>query len=351
MSTDCSTNPDFCNFNRVWFVYCDGASFSGNRNEPFFAGSKQLYFRGRRVLDETLEALSSLGLSQAENVLLTGCSAGGMAAYLAADHVHERLRATSPLLRKYKVAPMSGMFLEHANLYGEPVFTREMQHVFELANSTAGANKDCVAAFKQSDRWQCNFAQHAYAYTQAPIFVLNSAFDAWQSICILASVLPPNFPNSSTQQNRAGCCAVAGWAACASNPEQCTQAQLEHVNSYISDFQSALKSAPATYLKAGNGAFVHSCHTHCEAESDEFFTIEVQGTTMAHAVSKWWHSNSSEAAAHTYSPCPFTFSAGATHKCNPTCCSEPNCYHQKPTLDGHGLVGVALPACLHVQLV
>ena len=25
---------DFCNFNRVWLVYCDGNSFSGNRDAP-----------------------------------------------------------------------------------------------------------------------------------------------------------------------------------------------------------------------------------------------------------------------------------------------------------------------------
>eukprot|EP00966_Prymnesium_polylepis_P010890 250642-Prymnesium_polylepis.2 len=102
-----------------------------------------------------------------------------------------------------------------------------MRRVYELANSTAGASRACTDAFAPSDRWRCSFAQHAYAYTAAPIFVLNSAFDAWQSICILASELPPTFPNSSTAQNRAGCCAVDGWAACASNPERCSRTQLE----------------------------------------------------------------------------------------------------------------------------
>jgi len=33
MSDNCTVNPDFCNFNRVHMVYCDGNSFSGNRDD------------------------------------------------------------------------------------------------------------------------------------------------------------------------------------------------------------------------------------------------------------------------------------------------------------------------------
>lgn len=34
MDSDCDNNPDFCNFNRVYMAYCDGNSFSGNRDQP-----------------------------------------------------------------------------------------------------------------------------------------------------------------------------------------------------------------------------------------------------------------------------------------------------------------------------
>ena len=36
------------------------------------------------------------------------------------------------------------------------------------------------------------------------------------------------------------------------------------MNKYITDF-SQIASSTATYKKQGNGAFFHSCHTHCEA--------------------------------------------------------------------------------------
>ena len=34
--------------------YCDGNSFSGNRDEPVMHNGKPLYFRGRRIIDTVL---------------------------------------------------------------------------------------------------------------------------------------------------------------------------------------------------------------------------------------------------------------------------------------------------------
>ena len=33
MSSSCLVNPDFCNYNKVYLKYCDGNSFSGNRED------------------------------------------------------------------------------------------------------------------------------------------------------------------------------------------------------------------------------------------------------------------------------------------------------------------------------
>merc|ERR1719264_1136398 len=83
MSDSCEVNPDFCNFNRVYMLYCDGNSFSGDRDQPLLVRGpsgeeKPVYFRGRRILDAVLETLLPMGLDKAESVLLTGCSAGGL---------------------------------------------------------------------------------------------------------------------------------------------------------------------------------------------------------------------------------------------------------------------------------
>ena len=114
LSSDCSSNPEFCSMNRVYLIYCDGNSFSGNRNYPLTVRGldgkeKQLFFRGKRILDETLKTLATshyFNLASAKSVLLTGCSAGGLAAYLHTDYVHSQLRSKwAKTMRKFKSAP------------------------------------------------------------------------------------------------------------------------------------------------------------------------------------------------------------------------------------------------------
>ena len=147
---------------------------------------------------------------------------------------------------------------------------------------------------------------------------LNSALDSWQTACILTAELPDRYPNQTDYSN--GVCAAAdGWAACSRNPEQCTAPQVNAMNDYIGDFEADLRGGKGTYSAPGNGAFVHSCHTHCEAQNDEQYTrFAIGGVTMQQAVSKWWSAEPMEpAAAHTYSPC--LYNPAAPHKCNPTC--------------------------------
>ena len=79
LSSDCAQNPEFCKYNRVHMLYCDGNSFSGNREDPIVVNGQKIFFRGKRIIDATLRTLRrDHGLGAAENVLLTGCSAGGL---------------------------------------------------------------------------------------------------------------------------------------------------------------------------------------------------------------------------------------------------------------------------------
>jgi hypothetical protein len=90
MDADPAVNPDFAFFNRVVLYYCDGASFSGDKDEPYVypKTNQTLYFRGARVLDALLDALiQDHGLNKATDVLLSGGSAGGLSTYLHADYV------------------------------------------------------------------------------------------------------------------------------------------------------------------------------------------------------------------------------------------------------------------------
>lgn len=321
ISEDCSVNPDFCNFNRVYMAYCDGNSFSGNRDEPVMHNGKPLYFRGRRIIDTVLSYLTeNHNLGAAENVLLTGCSAGGLATYLHTDYVGDTLKAQVSSLKKYKAASISGFFLLHNTVEDKPVYPTEMKYIFNLANSTHGVNDACIAAQQPGDEWKCNFAEEAYAHTHSPTFPLNSALDSWQTGCIYTSELAPGFPNQNGTEN--GVCGAAGnWSSCSRNPESCNQKEMKVMNQYIADFETKMNvNGAATYNKPGNGAFIHSCHTHCEAQSGSWNSFKIGGVSMQQAVSKWWNSDGTDPASkHSYTPCSYNDGAAGPRKCNPTC--------------------------------
>ena len=70
----------------------------------------------------------------------------------------------------------------------------------------------------------------------------------------------------------------------------CNDTQIAAINGFGADYVTALKSAggsggnTATYSKPGNGAFIHSCHTHCEGISGGWSGMSIGGVTMHQAV-------------------------------------------------------------------
>ena len=101
------TVSQFHDFHKAVLMYCDGASFSGHVDRPVTVGSEKIYLRGRLVLTALIRALSRLGLGAPEQeVLLSGGSAGGLAAILQGD----RVRAMLPLATKFKVVSFAGWF-------------------------------------------------------------------------------------------------------------------------------------------------------------------------------------------------------------------------------------------------
>jgi len=86
--------------------YCDGGSFSGD--SEYRNGSSVLYFRGQRIWDAIITDLLQRGLAKAENVLLSGCSAGGLATFFHCDSLKEHLGGATTV----KCLSDAGFFLD-----------------------------------------------------------------------------------------------------------------------------------------------------------------------------------------------------------------------------------------------
>jgi hypothetical protein len=89
-SDSAAENPDFVDWNHVFLRYCSGASFTGYRAKPWPIGGYPnvpghpgmsvpngtvLYFRGAKNVEDTIAELqASFGMSEVDNLIVTGSS-------------------------------------------------------------------------------------------------------------------------------------------------------------------------------------------------------------------------------------------------------------------------------------
>eukprot|EP00112_Aurelia_sp_Birch-Aquarium-sp1_P011781 Seg2479.1 transcript_id=Seg2479.1/GoldUCD/mRNA.D3Y31 product="Pectin acetylesterase 9" protein_id=Seg2479.1/GoldUCD/D3Y31 len=190
-------NPDFYDWNLVWIVYCDGASFTGDRQEPVTVRGENIFFRGKRVLDAIIEDLLKSGIQNAEGIILTGSSAGSMTAMFAVDRMAERL-PNVPM----HVLSDAGYFIETQPIGGKSVGAM-FKKIYDMQNSSNGLNKDCIRNFGIQKGWHCFLPQHTFKFIKHPVFVLNAAYDVWALLyfvgidCKFPTVVIPNILKKS----------------------------------------------------------------------------------------------------------------------------------------------------------
>lgn len=101
-----SFNP-FREWNRVFVPYCTGDVYVSNSTEKN-AYMGDLYTSGHVVVREVVKTLMrEHGMASAENVLLSGASAGGIGTFKNADYVASQLSPST----HYAAAPQAGWYL------------------------------------------------------------------------------------------------------------------------------------------------------------------------------------------------------------------------------------------------
>ena len=110
--SDCKSNPLMCTWNKVMMRYCDGASFSGNNLTVAEYKGAKLHWRGMHIRENIAKQLfESHGMRNASDLMVSGCSAGGLATYLHTDQWCDKLKAANPSA-KCAGLPDSGFFLD-----------------------------------------------------------------------------------------------------------------------------------------------------------------------------------------------------------------------------------------------
>lgn len=178
MSTQFSNDPNINtlmhNWNKVFLVYCDGGSFSGNNHtRTLTSQGVELFFRGRQNLIALKGAIDYIGMGKKSttDVVISGCSAGGLSTYLHLDWWRENI----PNSVKVVGLPIDGIFLDES-VVGNTVFFDSMTWLTRQMNSST--NENCTKN-NTNAIGKCMFAEYLSMYITTPFFVYNSKYDEY----------------------------------------------------------------------------------------------------------------------------------------------------------------------------
>ena len=191
------------NCTRVYLPYCDGSAFSSERAAlwPVNGSNATLTFRGRANLDRTLDTLQQrFGFADAQRLVVTGGSAGGLSTFLHVDHIADRLQAAQAVQMEQKVQavqmeqkappqvvglPNAGFFIDGPSYNpSKPTFATLVQYGIGMFNATPPLSAACKAAHV-GEEWKCWLAPYAAPFVRQPLFVVQSRFDEFQLRCLL----------------------------------------------------------------------------------------------------------------------------------------------------------------------
>lgn len=122
----------FANWTKFIFGYCDGAFHQGISKDPVKYKDASLYFRGAAITRSHFDWINEkYGLKEADKIVLTGASAGGVAVALWNNYLKDYVR------EEKKVFPIadSGAFSIYKTHKGDARIEKQLQNLYKLANS------------------------------------------------------------------------------------------------------------------------------------------------------------------------------------------------------------------------
>eukprot|EP01083_Nonionella_stella_P157954 513394_1 len=291
LSTDATINPLSHAWNAVYVKYCDGASFSGN-NDTVLKGDIDLHFRGWRILNGVFDELKrNYHWNAATDVLISGCSAGGLTTWLHSDYIYETY--VMPLGARFLGMPDSGWFPKYE---GATKYVSGMSWNFVWQNTSEAMNQECMM-HNAKETSKCIFAEETAKYLKVKMFPIQSRFDYWQTLYQLKS----------------------------------SNATL--INTYADNMTKVFKRNYANNSEYGQkrAAFFDSCHHHC----GEWDSIIIDGMKASQAQFEFYYGN------NTHDRFWFQDETYPCHSCCFDTCSSESC-----ALSGSGMTTGSIVAII-----
>lgn len=195
LSGNADINPDFYDATRVFVPYCSGDVWIGQMEEatnPWATSGTELYFSGHNILQDVLDQLNTT-ITDATDVLLTGCSAGGIGTFHNADWFAASVREIAADAGvNVRAAPQAGWFGLPFNDYddwvegknsSDPMHQNYVQWIYNVRpftlDSASPSAVRCMADPSINDTL-CGGVPYSYPYIDTELFIMENAADSYQ---------------------------------------------------------------------------------------------------------------------------------------------------------------------------
>ncbi|GJP42232.1 hypothetical protein CLOM_g1823 [Closterium sp. NIES-68] len=268
-STDSAVNPAFHNWNLVLVKYCDGSSFTGGYGKlrANAETGRALYFRGHWNLQGTLQdLLTRHGLNVGKQMLVGGCSAGGVATSIKCDQI-------SRWMANYNVTTKcfmdGGYFPDVVDEDGKWTMRQKVQQMAGVHDmGRTGFNAECKRAMKKTNEtWKCFFPEYNLQFARSPMLIVNSLSD-YKAISLTLAPRPKGTSDPLLRCLR-------------SSYQSCTPAQVKLLQSFSTKISTSIGKLVKMRSVENEGiqAFTFSQSAHCVVGEEMW--QKVQSTAKA----------------------------------------------------------------------
>ncbi|VAI24363.1 unnamed protein product [Triticum turgidum subsp. durum] len=253
LSSSPTENPDFFSWNRVMIRYCDGASFAGEGYDP----RSGLFFRGQRIFNAVIQHLLSMGMSSADQVLLSGSSAGALAVVLHCDQFGGFFAGRGTTV---KCLADAGFFLDAVNVAGWHTLRTYFGGVVATHRVAQNLPRSCT-----------------------------SHLDATS----IRESLAPDVADPG-----------GAWRACKSSRFACNAFQMNILQAFRNQMVGTVLSVSRS---RSNGFFINSCFTHGQSEyatwKNAYGSPSLQNKAIWKSVGDWYFGRAEVRAIDCAYPC------------------------------------------------
>ena len=173
-------NPSFYNWNKIFIKYCDGFGHISNKN------SYGLYFNG---INNTLGILNYLkknfDFENAENIVISGYSAGGLAALLYSNYIDSLTKK-----KNNTIVIVDSGFVNLIDYDKNKEGENDVKKVFKDVMKYSGNNDIilkhvCKYYNNSEDKYLCMLPEGFIENIKIPVLIMQNSYDSWKMRHIL----------------------------------------------------------------------------------------------------------------------------------------------------------------------